>query len=470
MFLMIENPGVAPAETFTLIGAGLTDSSENSGVIGRFHSGAKYAITTLLRHGYQPKVYCGNETNLLFHTQPHTMSDGLSTKTFKKVCVEEKTKSNQNGKIRKLDWTLDMGKYDWTNIGMALREFISNALDMCLRKTGSHKDVVIEVVSDNQVRAKNGTTRIFIEYTPEVSQYHLELGQRYLHFSEPAALNNSILEKNDRNLENGIGPVIYKGGVFVRQIKTKLPSLFDYNLNDLELDECRNINDETVKIAISYALASASKEQQLQIIKTLLSKEQCFESQAIDNYSFRSKLTNDKAQEWKETWEIAAGKNAVLYGGMPGIDTFIIEKGYQPKTINYVWINILKACGIMSDEKLLSDTEKKGLQEVAIPPAITEAFQKIWTMLVKLQRTNQKMVPSLKAFKNIMQGGAVINGLCKDNTVWIEESLGGKKLLTVMLEEITHYITGAADNSRDIQNFSFQLAIDLAFPLSGNSL
>ena len=51
MYLLVQNPGVAPVEGYTLLGVSTTRNCGVAGTIGQFGSGAKHAINTLLRAG-----------------------------------------------------------------------------------------------------------------------------------------------------------------------------------------------------------------------------------------------------------------------------------------------------------------------------------------------------------------------------------------------------------------------------------
>ena len=51
MFLLVQNPGVAPVEGFTLLGVSTTRDCGVEGAIGQFGSGNKHAINVLLRAG-----------------------------------------------------------------------------------------------------------------------------------------------------------------------------------------------------------------------------------------------------------------------------------------------------------------------------------------------------------------------------------------------------------------------------------
>ena len=68
MYLLIQNPGIAPVEGYTLLGVSTTRNCGVAGTIGQFGSGAKHAINTLLRAGLRLLIYCG-KTRLEFTTR-----------------------------------------------------------------------------------------------------------------------------------------------------------------------------------------------------------------------------------------------------------------------------------------------------------------------------------------------------------------------------------------------------------------
>ena len=77
---MIENPGVAPVEGFTILGASTKD--EKSDVIGMYGSGNKHGVATCLRNNYDVVVFCG-DTKLTFTTKSQRIGD----KDFARVVV-----------------------------------------------------------------------------------------------------------------------------------------------------------------------------------------------------------------------------------------------------------------------------------------------------------------------------------------------------------------------------------------------
>ena len=130
MHLLIQNPGVAPVEGFTLLGVSTTRGCGVEGAIGQFGSGNKHAINVLLRAGLKVVVYCG-KSRLDFQTRDDEIDDGLTRKTIKRVMCKL---GGTSTRTIDLGWVLDFGAIDWTDLGMAMREFISNAIDRTLRE------------------------------------------------------------------------------------------------------------------------------------------------------------------------------------------------------------------------------------------------------------------------------------------------------------------------------------------------
>ena len=104
-YLMIQNPGVAPVEGYTLLGLSTTRDCGVDGTTGQFGSGAKHAINILLRAGLKLFVYCG-KTRLEFTTREDEIGDGLTKKTIQRVVCKMGGTSN---KTLDMGWCLDFG-------------------------------------------------------------------------------------------------------------------------------------------------------------------------------------------------------------------------------------------------------------------------------------------------------------------------------------------------------------------------
>jgi hypothetical protein len=152
--LLIQNKGEAPVEAFTLLGASLSRS--NDGLIGQFGSGAKLAITTLLRLGRKVTVYCGL-TRMEFKTKTITINDGIEEQQKRQVYVQF---GGTSKKKLDLGWVLDFGAIDWKDVDMAYREFVSNAIDRTIKSgdtvadAHTNCDLIVDIVEDGTQKAQ----------------------------------------------------------------------------------------------------------------------------------------------------------------------------------------------------------------------------------------------------------------------------------------------------------------------------
>jgi len=232
MFLMIRNAGVVDFRSLTLIGASCTRFTARPGTIGQFGSGFKLSIALLLRLGIRPVVCAGNLKMEFF-----SKAEYINGQTFNRVCVKYSGKDidgTSKTATEDLGFVLEWGVQDWTKPSMALREFVSNAIDGSIENGGSFSDVEFEVVP--QPRCKAGHTAVYLPFTPEVETMFRTVGTMFLHFGAPDLLKEKLLPKRNPAEDKVL---IYKKGVLVAFVPGK--SVFDYNLGDeLTLDESRN--------------------------------------------------------------------------------------------------------------------------------------------------------------------------------------------------------------------------------------
>ena len=355
-FLKIENPGVAPSEAFTLLGASTKRESTNSNTIGKFGTGNKHGVAVLLRAGLEPNIFCGT-LRLGFKTRQQSVDNGHSEHVFNRVMVQYSGKTSAGvtrNATEDLGFVLEHGATDWLSTDLALREFVSNAIDRAIeegevafvseflkdkspeycenakskyshewnevmqaldeyRKTATdYKNVKIEVVNEAQVRAKAGFTRVFVPMNEEVFAFFQNLGKWFLHFSEPELLKETILPKRNRNLGSRQTAVIYRRGVRVREFESDdTPSLFDYNLENLQLDESRKVDDWRVQWEAAKAFASSKKDVIGSLWQALIDNRKVWENSFSEN-ALQYGMSDTVKQVWVESFEEVAGHNAVL--------------------------------------------------------------------------------------------------------------------------------------------------------------
>lgn len=490
-YLKIENPGVAPAEAFTLLGASAKRESEleYKGIksIGTFGSGAKMALALLLRNGLEPVIFASN-LKMSFSIHDQEIQDDIDSSTHGRIQVKYGGKDEwgtNRSATEMLGFVVGYGVMDWKSVALALREYISNALDHSLkynRHNGTDEQYPwdgtnIEVVDERQVRAKKGYTRVFVPLNPAVLDFYNNLGKWFLHFSSPDLLNQSVFAKAGRNLREGDHQaVIYRRGVRVREFRSsRVPSLFDYNLEHLVLDESRQAQDWDVQQAAAAAVRDASSEHLETLFRSFQTEtfwEHEFPSYGLnpawDDNSETKKL---RSEAWNRAFTNVYGENGVVV--TKGGGDHVKRKGYNPVELPEVYCNAASVNGIRSPESVLTIDEKEGREIFPAVPDALAAVKFIWGHIEELNLTYGKSFPKVESFRQMMNGESVIHGFFRDGTVFLNEDLGenaylsggfsalSNELLVTAAEEVGHYITEATDNSRDFQEWFIQLSVRL---------
>jgi hypothetical protein len=522
MYLKIENPGVADPTAFTLLGASTSRDSQNSNTIGKFGSGNKHGVAVLLRNELAPIVFAGN-LRMTFGTTPVKVETGLCSKSFERVQVKYNGK-DRDGKSKTatedLGFVLEYGATDWLSVELALREFVSNSLDRAIeedealfatqwirnnnineatsaaksdyqkalvehRKTARPYDnVTVEIVADNQVRAKEGTTRVFVPLNDDVQKFYDNLGKWFLHFSEPDLLYKTILPKNGRNLSEGRkAAVIYRRGVRVREFESSdIESLFDYNLENIELDESRKVDDWRVKHAATQAFQYAEPEQVATFLTTMLEGKTYWEH-TFDQYGWQPNW-NEKPVEREQrqkNWNEAVsslGDNIVI--GTAANYDFATRKGYKVLQAPEAFVSAARDYNLPTVDKVLTQDDREGRTIIDASPDAIAAVDFMWEVIVAANMNNNKEKPPVKCFRQSMNGGSITWGFCRNGDgIYFNEDLGttatvegGRQALSQMflstaMEELAHWVTEATDNSRDFQDWIINLAVKLAVKLHG---
>jgi hypothetical protein len=474
-YLLIQNNGTSPVECFTTLGLSTSRFSDNENTIGTFGSGSKHAVLLLMRHDINPIIYCG-KTSLEWYSKPLPVKAGSVDHEFNAVFYRIKGKNGEGTINREFQtsYTLEYGQDDWDEIPMALREFVSNALDRAADEyrsetgktdVGYIKQCKIEVVDESQVRAKDGFTRVYIPLLPEVQKFYRTLGKRFLHFSQPHLLKTVILPKADRNLaENSRAACIYKKGVLIREVRSYgQESVFDYNFGaDLQLDESRNLDDYSVSYAVGSVLRDADPTILRQVLDRLLAHEPVWEG-GIYNLSSEyasESVKAERAARWSQAIRLAVGgKDAVLCTDNDTITKMVKAKGKEAAVLkSTTWLDAANSLGVMTDKKVLTKEESKGTTFSEATQPVIFAFDDVWAMLADLGMLNNSPKPQLRCFTEISTAETNRHGFYEPETATVNintDHAGGltNELWMTMLEEVAHHVTGADDNSRDFQNF-----------------
>lgn len=476
-YLKIESKGVCPKEGFTVLGVSLTRFDNNSKLIGKFGSGNKHACAVLLRHGLTPQIFCGTLGMEFFAKNQTVSSETQGSHDFQRVCVKYSGKEGNKARssVEELGFVLEYGVQDWSEVDLALREFVSNAIDSSIKETGDWSTVMIEPVSENQIRAKAGYTRVFVPFTPEVEHFYENLNKWFLHFSEPELLEQSILPKRNRNMGESRSAVIYRNGVRVREIVANaIPSLFDYNLRDLELDESRQVDDWHVKHHAGRAVSTASSDILATYVMSLASPNEAWEH-SFDQWSLRNNTYRPDVQEaWKNALVQSFGEQVVVTDS--NLSEQVTRKGYRAVVMHTDLVETIRQYGGKTHHAILNSLNMQGFTEVDATNSAQFALDTVWNCVTSLNLAREKVKPSIKCFDKVTTNSTDLKGCYNDGTVYVNAaiapiievafnandiSLLSEDLLQTVIEEVAHHITGAADTSRPFLDYIFKMMASL---------
>jgi len=464
-YLLIQNAGEAPVEGYTQLG--FSSSRNVKQTIGQFGTGAKHGINLCLRAGLEVWVYCGT-TRVEFSTKTVLIEDGTRDLEGQPNIIETQKvvyRVGQSKTFKDAGWVIEFGSLDWDYIGMGIREFVSNAIDRTIRGGLEMTAMSVKIVDACDRRAKVGTTRIFVEVNDQVREYFGQLHKRFLHFSsDEADLTLGAIPKADRNIE-GKGAVIYREGVFVREMRGE--SLFDYNFSadQLRIDECRNSSEWDVKVACAKAIGKAPAAILERVVKAWTSGEEVFEAQLDADYMTDWGTLDDthKAQ-WKEAWEITAG-DAVVCDNRIAMD-YVDRKGFKPAIVPTRCAETLKKVGIKTSSEVLDVDEQAGRTPLESTIYADQAVDWAWELFELANLTGEREKPPVACFQETMKADVRKSGYANDSGVFIHIDIANlglnNELKKTALEEVAHWVTGATDKSRDFQSILLDALVTLA--------
>ncbi len=205
-YIRIKNNGLIEPQALHLVGA--STKRNDSSKIGMFGSGNKYALAYFLRNGYDIKIFSGGkEIKIETHTEQFREMD------WNIIYINEERTSI----------TTEMGK-DW-QFWQAIREIYCNALD----EGGCSMDFV------QNISPIEGETHFYIDTKKDVTEFVSNF-DNYFATSKKVLFECSlgrILEKT------GTTANVYRKGV--RCFNTNKTSIFDYDFNEINIDENRLI-------------------------------------------------------------------------------------------------------------------------------------------------------------------------------------------------------------------------------------
>ncbi len=391
---------------------GVSTSRGKTDKVGQFGSGTIMGVTAWLRHTDEAPVFYVNGTKCRFTVRPEIKSDGESYHLL--------LMNNQPTSL-----SLEHGAIDWTDPGMALREWISNAIDAgmelrdCLELTDTMTASADEVV-------------VFVKYNEVAKEYFKNISKYFLHASGQQHMQEIHKDTVSRCR-------VYRRGVFVKELSED--SICDYNL-DFSIDECRTGSSDSLMYTIkshirwyaSKKLAEMIRDKVLEGAKTL---ETDYDSQDLQG-------------EIRKAFAEMAGTTKVCTGAFLVADAVPIE---------YNWHRAIRKS--VPDIDAVAFVSVVAMKFVIVPPTeeLTQKFGRICEVFETLEMHNNKERPAFELFKTT--DGVKPNRLgqycpvSKTVSLWHENQTSTRTLV----HELCHHYSGCDDHESGFADYAHETIV-----------
>lgn len=268
--ILIRNRGEIEIEGLKLLGA--STKREDSGKIGTFGSGLKYALAYLLRNESKFQLFTGDK-EVIFSKENISLRD----KSFQRVKV--------NGEDTSITTSWGENWKQW----QIFREIVSNALD----EPGFHISLV------NRVKPRKGFTQFVLDYE-EFKEVYDNL-DHFFNFKLVDKEESEILKKKSPSKMS-----VYKKGVQV--IQDAPYSLFNYHLPKIGLNEERIADSYNVSRSIcSMLLTMENKNLIRTLYEAIVEGSDVYE---VKEFLSKSYWIENLSEEWLEI--LNGGKYRIL--------------------------------------------------------------------------------------------------------------------------------------------------------------
>jgi len=426
--LLIVNKGRLEPEALTLLGASTKRGDKSK--IGQFGSGNKYALAYLLKHGHKVKITSGDEE----------IKIGIVVKTFREQDFEVLVINDKETSI-----TLDFG-YKWT-LWQAIRELYTNALDEGLIYFGMrHEGETLVPYYDEETKTpiepdSPGITTISIEVNADVEDF-------WFNIRDYIARDLEVLfecEAGKIYRKHNSKTCIYFRGV--RCYETQKESIFDYDLNDVEIDENRLIK-------YSWGLPEALwkiifKCNDAVIMRTLLQEVQNVKmiENEIDGM-FVSVPEIENKQEWKNALQ---GQSIVPRD----LGSYVKDEDRAATLFlpSKLYTGLVAVLGNGVKSKSFTISSRGTLFTTFVPDAIQQSVMKQAKFFFEECRYVEPLSHPILTVQ--FDDKKVYGSISEDGEILISDVAiadGAHMVVTTIIEEHLHLKSKAPDKSREFQN------------------
>lgn len=443
--ILIQNQGELPIWGIRLLG--LSDKTDEQ--IGQFGTGLKESIALLARLDALPLIFSGTcKIDFQVMNDPNEIHMRLS----------EDRDQFKAGEWYGLGIHPNFGHHDWDDPWMVFRETICNAID------ASGVDNLYHDIVQTVPEGSEGSTRIYIRDILPLKKAYLDTPDKILLLSKFNVASNveGFGQILDKRKEKGL-QVFYRN-VWVQSHHKR--SIFDYQITDLKLNESRSADWYDVRSRIAGMMAYFTKDQAAKILREFAVEDGDMEIYEIENLHSAQFYADVRCSiGWKEAFYEIWGANAVMTDN----DKFYYDKlkqaGKKPVIMMHSGLkSLLKAAGVPDATEVLQTSDLMYDKTYEPTPDNRQMFDKVWDRMKSLGLTGDAQKPALKFFSKPPNSNSVTFGLYNNGVCMINrDCIGSVFERQACIEEIAHHITGAADETRDFQNFFLKCIDTLMF-------
>jgi len=344
---------------------GFSTKRDDASTIGQFGSGIKFAPISALRKGI-PFVFTGSDDKgpyILRYTVKD--EDGIPSIYYEYENYEKPS-----------SFTVEAGSLSWETEYQIYREVIANAID---ESKLSNTDWTVCLVNDDQINSIPGEFSVFIGATLEMLEIHHNF-DRYFSVNRTPIYEDywqghkiKLYEPLDDSIR-----VYCKGMLVYSSANTAaawsgapLQGIFDYELDNLKLNEERKVNSEyDMNVSIMRTLANLKDSEHIQRVLDLFVEnpddvETYYELVNIPNYvvvagsAVWNGFNDSKSNIWNSCFESTHGKSVITSEELATINhcEFIRSKGYSPAVVyTESAYNFLEKTGIPTAKNLFDES------------------------------------------------------------------------------------------------------------------
>ena len=427
-YLRISSKGEVNPEAFSLLGA---SAKLNEDSIGLFGSGAKYAITSMLRNNIDFKIFSGER-----EIKVSTVLVHFRDKEFHKVVID--------GRETSLTTRMGSESRDWDNPFSIFRELYSNAID-----EGEDSMMVVDTP-----KGVTSTTSIFIEYTKEFSEFFNNFDEYFTmnakplteyHVRDAPRFDIRIMPKVKDTAVRIFRKNILAYSVIEQEGIKRLPSLFNYDLDNISINESRVLsNVGSVKSRIGTAWAYCDN---LELFKKYVrglegGNSGTFEHECMPGM-FDALVFHPDIKEFLLSERWVGAEHLMIMNESPDSSFRVMPFEWLKKYRKYL------------PEMQILGVNSKGVFFTVIKNPPEELEDTLLDALSVLNKTSYGHKLKNRTFRFVKFESNSTLGLAEDNTVYLSDQLVSRdsyQVAKIIMEEIEHLDTGFEDSTRNFQN------------------